>query len=226
LPFLVERFEDVYILDGNSTDGTIEFARSLGVRIEKQFETDEPNQRISDFRAMRLRLWSLATFDWLFILDSDEEVTPECMEVVEGVLASNPRGEAHSFCLLMQLPDGRIAREASFYPNRCIRLFRRSDGISLVDRKLHERFLVPDNVKTILHDEGITSVWLPPKAYLKKTFRYLKIESESTFPSNIAYLLRWIIYFNIRSFIGQTARALLSYARALVFDFKVTEGFF
>ncbi len=217
LPFLVEHFEDVYILDGNSTDGTLELARSLGVRIEKQFETDEPNQRISDFRAMRLRLWALAKFDWLFILDSDELVTPECLKVVEQVIKSGVKGEAHSFCLCMQRPDGAVVQEAFFYPNRCIRLFRNSDGISLADRKLHERFVVPEGVRTILHDEAITSVWLPPKAYLQKTLRYLKIESESHFPPTVSYWLRWIIYYNIRSFFGQLWRAIYTYGRAILY---------
>ncbi len=217
LPFLVEHFEDVYILDGNSTDGTLELARSLGVRIEKQFETTEPNQRITDFRAMRLRLWSLAKFDWLFILDSDELVTPECLKVVEDVIKHDKKGEAHSFCLCMQRADGPVVEEAFFYPNRCIRLFRGSDGISLANRKLHERFVVPEGVRTVLHDEAITSIWLPPKAYLQKTLRYLKIESEGHFPPTVWYWLRWIVYYNIRSFFGQFARAIYTYARAVFY---------
>ncbi len=214
LPFLIQHFEDVYILDGNSTDGTVEFARSLGVRVEKQFETDEPNQRITDFRTMRLRLWSFAKFDWLFILDSDEFVTSECLEVVRRVLGEDSHREGHSFCILMELPDFRIVREAFFYPNRSMRLFRRSDEISLAERNLHERFIVPDGVKVMEHEEGITSIWLPPKKYLQKSLRYLHIESQSPCPTTWAYLWRWIIYFNIRSFFGQSYRAIKSYLRA------------
>lgn len=216
LPFLVERFEDVYILDGNSTDGTIELARSMGVRVEKQFETDLPNQRISDFRAMRLRLWALARFDWLFTLDSDELVTPECFEAVRRVIIEDKKKEAHSFCRLMQRADGKIVQEAFSYPDRYIRLFRRSDGITLANRRLHERMIVPNGVKTILHDEGITSEWLPPSAYFQKSKRYLEIEAQSVFSPSITFWLHWIVYYNIRSFAGQSLKAIYTYIRAAI----------
>ena len=37
----IKDFDDIYICDGNSTDGTQDIARSFGARIVKQFDTDE-----------------------------------------------------------------------------------------------------------------------------------------------------------------------------------------
>jgi glycosyltransferase involved in cell wall biosynthesis len=216
LPTLLEQFEDVYILDGNSTDGTRELAQSLGVRVENQFDTNEPNQRIQDFRAMRLRLWSLAKYDWVFTLDADEEPTPECLQVVRGIIERNTPQEAHSFCRVMRLPTGPLVQEAFSYPDRYIRVFRRSDGLSLVERKVHERFIVPPAIRVVPHNEGISSIWLPPDLYFQKVRRYLAIEAQTQFPSSVFFLLRWILYYNIRSFTGQSLRAVCAYGRAFI----------
>ncbi len=212
LPLLVNRFDDVYILDGNSTDGTQEYARSLGVRVEQQFDTNEPNQKIEDFAAMRKKLWSKAKHGWMLTLDSDEIPTPEMLEKVERVIAANDTKTAYRFQKLMQLPDGRVIRHAFFYPDYYIRVLHRSTGITFVDRKVHERLIVPNDVTQIDEPEALLAGIPGIAAYRKRQRWYLSLEG-ANIPPTWHYLFRWIIWYNLRSLAGQFLRAVRASAR-------------
>lgn len=212
LPTLVQHFEDVYIMDGNSTDGTVEYARSLGVRAEKQFDTAAPNQKIADFGAMRERLWSKARFDWTFITDADEELTPEIIEKIRVLVAADAPNEAHRFRILTKLPDGRIVRHALYYPYTLIRLFRRSTGLKLGGRAVHERFIVPDSVRVVDHEEVVLSPQPSSSEWRARQLRYLALEAKEIPSASWRYFWTWIVWYNLRSFVGQLLKAVGSSA--------------
>ena len=65
-------FEDVFIVDGNSTDRTHEIAKKYGRPIYKQVDSDEPNVRIKDFSAVRKRAYRRIKSDLRLDLDSEE----------------------------------------------------------------------------------------------------------------------------------------------------------
>lgn len=210
LPSLVDAFEDVFIMDGNSTDGTQEYARSLGVRVEKQFESDEPNQRITDFGAMRARLWSKSRYDWIFILDSDEEVTDELIGRIRSLVDENEANVAHSFYILTKLPDGRVVKRALYYPYTLIRLFKRSSGINLGGRTVHERFSVPPGIRVVQHPEAVLSPQPAAAEWRKRQLRYLEQEALFVSSTSWGYFWRWIVWYNVRSFVGQSLKAVLA----------------
>jgi glycosyltransferase involved in cell wall biosynthesis len=201
-------FEDVFIMDGNSTDDTVAYARSMGVRVEKQFDTDEPNQRITDFRAMRLRLWSKAQCDWLLLLDSDMEPTKELIELTRRVVAENNVKQAHEVVRYAELPDGHVVKHALFYPNVYPHLFALSSGVTLADRAVHERLVFPDDVKTIPHTEAILDPWPSVQVMREKQMRYIPLEASAVTSTKISWVLRWIIWYNIRSCGGQFLKAI------------------
>src|SRR4051812_17912281 len=92
----VKDFSDVYICDGNSIDGTQEIARAHGARVVKQVETDEPNQRVTDFGAARTKCVKAAREQWYLRLDSDEYLSPEAVEEVRSIVANrNPLYRAY-----------------------------------------------------------------------------------------------------------------------------------
>lgn len=208
LPSLVEAFDDVYVMDGNSTDGTQDCARSLGVRIERQFETDEPNRRITDFGAMRMRLWSKAKHDWLFILDSDEEILPELINRVRGLVAEDARETAYTFPVLTRLPDRRIVLHALYYPFRYIRLFRRSSGITLGGRAVHERFFVPDRVRVIDCTEPVIEPQPSAREWGARQRRYLPLAAMNIPSTRWGFYWRWIFWYHLRSIAGQFLKAV------------------
>lgn len=213
LPRLICQFDDVYIMDGNSTDGTQAFARSLGVRVEKQFDHDIPNSRIDDFIQMRFRLWAKSKYDWLFLLDADEKPTDALIELVQKIVAEDKHGVAHRVCRIARLPDGRIIKHASFYPDLYIRLFRKSDGLTLANKKVHERFVVPKNIKVIDHLQALIAQWPEPENLRNKTEKYIKLELESAV-FNTWTFWRWIVWYNLRHGLGQLMLILRAHINA------------
>jgi dTDP-4-amino-4,6-dideoxygalactose transaminase/glycosyltransferase involved in cell wall biosynthesis len=215
LPLLVRSFDDVFIMDGNSTDGTQEYARSIGVRVEKQFEHDIPDSRIQDFVEMRLRLWSKSKHDWLFILDADERPTDALIGLVNEIVSADKQGEAHRVCRIARLPDGRIVKHASFYPDLYIRLFKKSDGLTLANKKVHERFIVPPNIDVIDHMQALIAQWPEPEVLKSKSEKYIKLELESAVFNSWTFW-RWIVWYNFRHGVGQFILILRAHLNAFL----------
>jgi glycosyltransferase involved in cell wall biosynthesis len=113
-------FADEWIVvDSHSTDRTRDIARDLGARV---IERDWPGHVQQKNFAVEA-----ASHDWVLCLDADERVSPELRA---SMLAALERDE---------LPDGfrfprrnrylgRWIRHGGWYPDRKLRLFRRSRG--------------------------------------------------------------------------------------------------
>ncbi len=210
LPALAEIFEDVFIVDGNSTDGTQEYARSLGVRVEKQFETNEPNQRITDFPKTRMVSWEKSRHDWLLVLDADEILTPECVAMIRTVVAQNKRDEVHWVKRCPVLADGQIIRNCPFYGAHYFRLFARSRGIRIAERLIHEKFLAPDGLKHVYHEVVILCPEPSPVALAERSKHYVTLDWKAMTNKSVHYLMRWIVWYNVRSLFGQLLRVVRS----------------
>lgn len=131
-------FEDVYLCDGNSTDGTLDIARAYGVRVEKQFESDEPNQRISSFGETRTRCLNQAQKAWYFRLDSDEELSAEAAKEIHEIVSQlEPSHSVYRIPRKYIFKD-QVIDQAITYPNFEIRLFRR-DAVNGYVKATHER---------------------------------------------------------------------------------------
>lgn len=140
----VERFEDKFICDGNSTDGTQDIARQHGARIVKQVETDEPNQRITDFGKARTKCVNAALKDWYFRLDSDEYLSPEAVDEI-GRIVSDPNPQFRVYKIPRKYVwRGKVIDDTITYPNRQIRLFRR-DAVDGYTKMTHERAVVHEH---------------------------------------------------------------------------------
>ena len=216
LPQIVPFFDDVFIMDGNSTDGTVEYAQSLGVRVEKQFETDTPNQRITDFGAMRAKLWAASKHDWLFILDSDEEVQLKTIDRVRTIVSENASNTAYTMPVVTKLPDGRIVRYALYYPFRYIRVFKRSSGISLGGRAVHERFYVPDGIRTIDCSEPIIEPQPSAREWRVRQMKYIPLELKEMAHITWAHFWRWIVWYNLKNLLSQIVKAVVCSIRGLL----------
>jgi len=208
LPMLAETFDDVFIVDGNSTDGTQEYARSLGVRVEKQFDTDEPNQRIKNFRETRMKSWTMCKYDWLFVLDADETPMSELIELIRRIVEGDDKRTVHLVMRHIQLPDGRIIRHSPFYASHYVRIFSLGSGVTLADRKVHERFLIPEGLRIAEHEEAIICPEPTAEGIRKRNLRYLELEAEQLTNTSRLYFWKWIVCFNVKSFIGQCVRVI------------------
>ena len=134
----VKDFAEIIILDGVSTDRTRDIAGRYGARIVKQYETDEPLQRIADFSEVRNKGLRLASEDWFMYIDSDEYLSSEAAEEIRAIVAS-PDLLAHAWWQPRKyVLNGKIIDCASTYPNRQIRFFHRSWVMGFI-KPIHER---------------------------------------------------------------------------------------
>jgi glycosyltransferase involved in cell wall biosynthesis len=210
LPVLTEAFDDVLIIDGNSTDGTVEYARSLGVRVERQFDHNAPNTRIEDFTQARERSFGFARHDWIFLVDADEYPSPELIQTVRTIVEQNERTAAHTFPRVAVLPDGRVVDRAFFYPEYTMtRLFHRASGVALAHaRRVHERFVLPQGMREVRHAEPFRHVWPDADTFRRKMAHYVSLEYSDWQNVGVWHRLQWAVWYNLRSALGQTARAL------------------
>ncbi len=122
-------FEEILVLDGNSTDHTLEIAREYEARIEKQFPGMEQPHIIEDWPAMVHRAIDLAKFDWILYIDSDESASAGLVEEVRRI-TDQPAIEHYMY----QTPNriiynGREILHASAYPGYQYRFFNRQSGV-------------------------------------------------------------------------------------------------
>lgn len=124
-------FEEILILDGNSTDDTLTIAREYGARIEKQFPGKNEPTIIEDWPELVNRAVTMAKFAWVLYIDSDESASPELVEEIREIV-----WEAEENCVkhfMYQTPNRIIykSREilyATPYPGYQYRFFNRKSG--------------------------------------------------------------------------------------------------
>ena len=145
---------EVYVVDSQSTDSTVEIARSFGAKVVQfHYQGGWPKKR----------QWAMDTlplaYDWVFLVDADEALTPELAEEIEPEPSRIPASTATtSRCRLFFL--GRALRHsgASFYK---LSLFRRGKGrfecrlkdqdASMADMEVHEHIVVDGQNAKLKH---------------------------------------------------------------------------
>jgi glycosyltransferase involved in cell wall biosynthesis len=123
--------DTIVVLDGGSTDGTVEIARAHGARIVQ--ETDWPG-----FGPQKNRALEALDTDWILSLDADEVVSPELAAAIRAALLA-PVAEVYavdrlsSFC-------GHWIHHSGWYPDWIPRLFKRG-AARFSDDLVHERLV-------------------------------------------------------------------------------------
>lgn len=135
---------EVYVVDSGSADATPEIARNFGAKVVQfHYQGGWPKKR----------QWAMDTlplvFDWIFLVDADEALTPELAEEIREAI-QNPEVNGYYVSLRMHFL-GRLLRHggAGFWK---LSLFRRGKGayecrlkdqdLSMADMEVHEHVVV------------------------------------------------------------------------------------
>jgi glycosyltransferase involved in cell wall biosynthesis len=136
--------EEVLIIDSQSTDETVEIARSYGAQIVQfHYQGGWPKKR----------QWAMDTlplaYDWILLLDADEVLTPELWQEISSAI-QNPAIDGYSI-LLRTWFLGRVLRHGDVGLWK-LSLFRRGKGrfecrlkdqdASMADMEIHEHVVV------------------------------------------------------------------------------------
>src|SRR5437660_5116323 len=112
--------DDIYVIDSQSTDESIEVARAHGVKaVQFHYQGGWPKKRQWAMETLPLR------YDWVLLLDADEILTPELTTEIRQAI-TNPAIDGYRIALRMHFL-GRPLRfsGASFWK---LSLFRRGIG--------------------------------------------------------------------------------------------------
>jgi len=119
--------DEVLVLDSGSTDNTVQIAKELGARVELQ--------EWLGFGKQKNKAVELASNDWVFVLDSDERITPELqIEILQEL--QDPQFTGYFIARLNKF-FGKYIKHCGLYPDYTIRLFNRKFG-SFNEVEVHE----------------------------------------------------------------------------------------
>lgn len=173
--------DEVIIVDGGSTDRTVEIAKSYGKKVKVYTEANPPMFHINKQKAIEK-----AAGEWVLQLDADEALSPELKEEIKmivGVGSSDPnKGERTS-----PLQDGywiprknyflgRFLMKGGVYPDYTIRLYKNGKA-HFPCTSVHENVAVDGEVgklqNPILHyaDPSFSR-------YLKRWHRYTLLDAK------------------------------------------------
>jgi (heptosyl)LPS beta-1,4-glucosyltransferase len=120
--------DEVVVVDSNSTDKTRELAESCGARVitnawpgfglQKQFAVDQ------------------AQHEWIFSLDADERVSDELKQSIQSLRNEKNLADGYEVSRRTYYQQ-RWIRGGGWYPDRQLRLFRKSKG-RWKERHIHE----------------------------------------------------------------------------------------
>jgi glycosyltransferase involved in cell wall biosynthesis len=163
---------EVYVIDSQSTDDTVEIARSHGAQVVQfHYQGGWPKKR----------QWAMNTlpiaYAWILLLDADEVLTPELTEEIRSVI-ENPAVNGY-FIQLRTWFLGRVLRHGDVGLWK-LSLFRRNRGryecrlkdqdASMADMEVHEHVVV----------EGVTAKLRSPLIHhnVESLSRYIQKHNE------------------------------------------------
>src|SRR5579871_1957584 len=135
---------EVYVIDSQSTDATVQIAESGGARVVQfHYQGGWPKKRQWAMDSLPL------TYDWIFLVDADETLTPELAAEIRNAI-QNPDCDGYYIALRMFFLGRELRHSgASFYK---LSLFRRGRGRfecrltdqdqSMADMEIHEHVVL------------------------------------------------------------------------------------
>lgn len=184
--------DEIVIVDGGSTDKTIEIAKSFNARI---IQTDNlPNFHINKNKAI-----DVASCDWILQLDADEIVTKELASEIKKTISS--KQDFNGFWIPRKnFFLGRFLKKGGQYPDYTLRLYRKGKG-RLPAKDVHEQAVVEGKVgylqSDLLHlrDKNFS-------IYLKRWNKYTDLLSTQIIkPSFFDYFFSKPILWFIKAYI-------------------------
>jgi glycosyltransferase involved in cell wall biosynthesis len=111
--------DEIIVVDGGSTDRTQEIARELGAKVFERPFTDHADQK--NYAA------TLASQNWIFLLDADEELSNELKESVRQWKMQDPQFAVYEMARLTWYLGAWI-KHSRWYPDWQRRMYRRDQA--------------------------------------------------------------------------------------------------
>lgn len=182
--------DEIVVVDSGSTDGTIEICKKYNCKIVN-------SDWLGFGRTKKLAVNSAAN-NWIFSIDSDEEVTVNLKNKIEQIL-ENPKHNGYrikrnSFYL------GRLIKHCGWENDFPLRLFNRKFG-NFNGKEVHESVQIKEDIVHI--NEHLLHYTYPTiEIHIKKTDRYSTIQAQEMYNSGKSFPIIFAILFGINKFIN------------------------
>lgn len=132
--------QEIIVVDSNSTDGTVEIAKSFGAKVIQQ--------EFLGYGAQKNFGFSKASFSWILSVDADEEVSKDLQEAIKNELieqALSPSLDIDGYYVCRQnFFLGKPLKYGKESKDWLLRLFRK--GAAQYDNQLvHEQMIIPEH---------------------------------------------------------------------------------
>ncbi|MEA2030187.1 MAG: glycosyltransferase family 2 protein [candidate division Zixibacteria bacterium] len=162
--------DEIVIVDSDSTDRTVEFARRFGARV---YTTEWRGYGPAKREAV-----NYAKGDWILSVDADEEVTHDLGEEIRNTLENLNDTDGYYVKRRTNFL-GRWIYHCGWYPDPVLRLFRKSKG-NFNEAVIHEKVEVKGKVGH-LKGELLHYSYPDLECYLKRFNRYTTIGAQVAF---------------------------------------------
>lgn len=215
LETLKDLVDEIVIVDGSSTDKTVEIAKSFGAKVTV---TDNP----ANFHINKQKAFDLTSGDWILYLDADERVSKRLAEEIimvinmideeiddyqkhlkkrelflrhlkilerrDGKIGKDAGEYAAFFVPRLNYFLGKFLRYGGVYPDGVIRLFKKGKAY-LPGRDVHEQMVVLGKVgwleNNLIHYDSKTF-----QRYLQRNSRYIDLIAEDLKKQHLKKSLR------------------------------------
>lgn len=176
---------EIVIVDGGSTDKTVEIAKKFGARVI--LSDNQPIFHINKQKAIEA-----CKGEWILQLDADERVTPELREEILRIIENPQLKTVAYFIPRKNYFLGRWLRKTGQYPDGVIRFFKKGKAY-LPCKSVHEQMEVKGEVRW-LKGHLLHYPYSSFAEYLKKSNRYTTLAAQELLekggkPSVLGYFL-------------------------------------
>jgi glycosyltransferase involved in cell wall biosynthesis len=157
--------DELIVVDGGSTDATVSIAKQYNAKV---IETDNP----PIFHINKQKAVDAAKYDWILVMDADEELPKKSQKEIVGLISSNPKDNGF-WIPRKNMFAGKWMRYGGMYPDYNIRLFRKGKGVHPC-KSVHEMIDIDGSVGH-LHEPMIHHTYPTVTDYFKKANAYTSL---------------------------------------------------
>lgn len=190
--------DEIIVVDGSSTDKTVEIAKSFGAKVivtenKPLFHTNK-QLAIDECRS-----------GWILQMDADEVVTSELAEEIKKVVEQNTESPMAYWIKRKKMFLGRWIKKGGQYPDPVIRLFKKGKA-KLPCKSVHEQIEVDGSIGWL--DNSIIHLPTPSfSVYITKDNRYSTLTAlqmkKRNLKINIITTMIYIIVVPLKTFLSQ-----------------------
>ncbi len=179
--------DEIVIVDGGSTDNTVELAKNLGATV---YVTTNPVM----FHINKQKALDKAHGVWILQLDADEVINADLKKEITGIMKTEASNDGY-YIARRNYFLGEWLRKGGQYPDYVIRLFKNGTG-RFPQKSVHEQIEIEGSVGHLTHPmdhysyTSVSQYWDKSSAYIRLVTRELGVRKNSRSAGvAISYLL-------------------------------------